>query len=152
MSKLKILAVAFILSLLTFGGYISYGEYRALEDLDVKLSDAAVTMTSLTSAYITLELEFNNPTKSGTPSFRVEFDVYLDNSYLGHGSLPSIAVRAGSTSTQVIIIATGYTTLIDAALSAGVAFRRGEPALAICGTLYGKIFFEIIPVSKVFKT
>lgn len=137
-----------IIALLAFGVYTVYGEREAVMNLEVQIYDVSVPRIGLTSADISVKLRFYNPTQFSTPSFRVEYDIYLADSYIGHGSIPDTKVPASSSIIQTMTITVSY---LDVAKSLIEALIRGDFSVSVKGTVHARLFFDMIPISRSFS-
>lgn len=145
----RVIVILVVSCVLVFGVKTVYGEYEALYRLEFELCDASVSRFGLTSADIEVDLRFNNPTVHDTPPFRAEFNVYLDNGYIGHGNIQETRVLASSSMLRSMTFTLQYINVTKAIVD---ALRNRSSNLTARGTIHTGILFGTVPLSFPFHT
>jgi len=140
----KVIPILVVLCVLSFGGYIVYGEHQAVSNLEFEPYDASVSRLGFTSADIKVKMRLRNPTGYDTPLLQVEFDIYLADVYVGHGGIPEAKVLAESSTVRNMTLTVGFANVTKAVLE---ALRSGSFNLTMSGTVHARILYDIIPVS-----
>lgn len=144
----KILVAIFVLGLIAFASYRIYCEYEAMSNLSVSIFDVSIERIGIRSADLSIILEFRNPTNYDLPVFSVEYDVYINGTYIGHGVTPSTTVKAGEVVRQETRVAVEYW---KAAAEFVKALFEERLTLTIKGKVHVKMLFGLIPIDKEFK-
>lgn len=144
------IGIVVLVVVIVFGfiAYIFTTERTAVQNLEVKLTAAAVTRKGLTSCDIALDLSFHNPTGHNTPPFSSEFDVYIDNHFVGNGSLPETAIPAYSNKTSKVTITFYYANV---AIAVKNAIMEERFTVKVNGSVTGRILVGLITVSRQFS-
>ncbi len=153
MSRRKIflaIIIVVIVGVLGLLGYTIIRERRAVENLKIELVDVSIDRIGLTSCDISYKLKFTNPTEYDTPVFWIDsYSIYINNNYVGAGTLPPTKVPANSTIYKSTKITLEYEKVGGGVVS---AIRAGKFTITIEGVIKAKILFDTIPVSVQFST
>ena len=128
--------------------YRGYCEYEAASSLEIRILDVSIKRVGATSADLSVVLEFRNPTSYDSPVFSAEYDVYIEGTYIGHGSLPPTAVPASGLVVRETTITIEYEKVAKGLIE---ALTRGGLLVTIRGKAHVKALFGLIPITLDFE-
>ena len=144
------LLVLLIVVAIIASAYELYCEYLAAKNLRVEIAGVSIVRVGLASADLDIKLKFTNPTTHETPVFWVDsYQVYINNIYVGSGSLPLMKVPANT----VIYCSTTLTVEYEkAGLAVLQAIKQGSFEVKVEGVVKAKILSNLITISTPFTT
>lgn len=146
--KIALVAVAFVAIALAISIYEMKMETDALKGLAIEAEDISVSRIGLSSADLTIKLKFTNPTNYETPTFWMNYTVYVNGINIGSGSIPPMKVVANSTVYQFATITIEYDKVSAAVVK---ALKQGSFELYIDGEVNAHVLLGLIPFSKTFN-
>lgn len=148
------IAILLVISVIGFAGYVIQCEKLAAESLEISLEDVAVTRVGVTSCDIALRLRFYNPTDHDAPPLSAEYDVYIGDEWVGHGTLSEIRVPAHASMQTDTTITLEYSEVSQAVVQALVwgVFAGEGVDVTIKGVVHARVLFGLIPISVPFET
>ncbi len=143
-----VLAAVVLVGIVGFVSYRVYCEYRAALSLEIRILDVSIKMVRAASADLLIALEFCNPTSYDSPVFAAEYDVYVGDAYVGHGSLPPTVVPAKGLVVQETIVTIEYEKALKGLIE---ELTREGLSVVIKGKAHAKALFGLIPVTLDFE-
>jgi hypothetical protein len=147
-----IVTVGILLSIFVFI-FISYNaDVEALRSIDVSLDKIDLYDIKFTSFKLKLNVNISNPTNNYLSNLSSEFDIYIDENFVGEGDFTNVTIPALSNRSKDIIVTIYYGGLADAVVDIiKNVITNEEFYLTINGELSGNALFGLTKVSQSFQ-
>ena len=139
-----LLILIIILFSLLFIITIYTNNLNTLQNVDVIITDMAISEPKITSCKIILTVEISNPSNYEISDLNSDFEIFLDQNYIGEGNISNISISSNSIIEEEIPIVIYYSRLADATLNTLYNVINGQKTeLTVDGVIYTKIFFNL---------
>jgi len=142
-----VVGIVVLLLLFSSVGYSLYPEYTAAKSLEFDVEGTGEPDPGIESIDIPVEKIFHNPSEYDTPSIEADYDVYIEGTYVGEGSLSLGIVSSEETKVDEQIVTVYYE---DVGTSLAEVLRSGEFVVTIRGEARAYVLYNSIPVSQDF--
>ncbi len=141
--------LVFILIMCVFFIY-RYNEEAAAFRSGVRVTVEKVIPEEVRVTYTRLQLSISiyNPTDETIDDFSSAYDIYIANTPVGSGSIDKLSLPAKTTRTSTSTIIIYYAQVADGVVD---ALTHQNYDLTVSGTIEGKIFFNLLPISEEFS-
>jgi len=139
--------------------YINYqSDINAINNINVSLNKVDVNDIKITSFKLNFNVEIFNPSDRDIIDLSTDFNIYIENNYVGEGNFSNINIPNKTNLSKDIIITVFYDGLADATVDViKKILNEGEFKIEIKGTLYAKALFGLSLIeqnyiaSKIYK-
>jgi hypothetical protein len=141
-----IILVAIIITILFLSFiFITYNsDLEAINNINVKLKDVDIFEASITSFKLKLIVEIINPSDRDIIELSSNFDIFIENNYIGEGNFSNVNIKKNSIINNDIIITIYYSGVAEAVVDViKNIINEGEFNLRINGILYAKALFGL---------
>jgi LEA14-like dessication related protein len=147
MKKIIITIIIVIILIILILGliYINYkSDVEAINNLNVNLNDVDINDIKFSSFKLNFNIEINNPSDRNIVDLSTDFEIYIENNYVGEGDFSNVNIPYNSNINKDVIVTVYYDGLADAAVDIiKNIIDEGEFNLKIEGTIYAKALFGI---------
>ena len=145
MKKFLTIIIILILMMITSLGliYINYSaDIEAINSLNVNLIDVEVDDITYTSFKLNFDVEINNPSDRDIIDLSTEFEIFIEDNYVGEGNFSNVNIPKNSKIINDIVVKIYYNDLTEAVVNIIKSIlNEGKFKLEINGTLYAKALF-----------
>ena len=145
MKKIIITILILIIIIISMLGliYINYkSDVDAINSLNVNLINIKEPYFTDTSFKLNFEVEINNPSDRNIIDLSTDFEIYIEDNYVGEGNFSDVDIQNNSNTSEDVIVTIYYIGLADAAVDIiKNIIKKEEFKLEIKGTLYAKALF-----------
>ena len=140
-----------ILSILSFI-YVNYkSDVEAINDIDISLNNVDIFDLEITSFKLNLDVEIINPSNREINQLSSDFDIYIENKYIGTGNFSNADIQKNSNISKDVIITIYYSGLAEAVVNIiENLISDGEFDLRINGIIYAKALFGMSIIEQTF--
>jgi hypothetical protein len=130
------------ISFLSFIFFNYNSDLEAINNLNVILRDVDIFDASITSFKLKLIVEIINPSNREIIELSSDFDIFIENNYVGEGNFSNVNIQKNSTLNKDIIITIYYSGIAEAVVDIIKNLINAEEFyLKINGILYAKALF-----------
>ena len=143
--------IIIILSILSFI-YVNYkSDVEAINDIDISLNNVDIFDLEITSFKLNLDVEIINPSNREINQLSSDFDIYIENKYIGTGNFSNADIQKNSNISKDVIITIYYSGLAEAVVNViENLISDGEFDLRINGIIYAKALFGMSIIEQTF--
>ena len=142
----SIILIIIIVTILLFSFiFINYNsDFEAINSLNVKLRDVDIFDASIASFKLKLIVEIINPSDRDIIELSSDFEIFIEDNYIGEGNFSNININKNSSENKDIIIIIYYSGIAEAVVDViENIINEGNFNLKINGTLYAKALFGL---------
>ena len=140
-----IILTVIILIILGFLGFTYTADVAALDNAKVSIKDIRFQEIGLTSCKLKIFIEISNPSDRYISGLTADFEVFINENYVGSGSVSRISIPAQSNREKGVTITIFYTNAAEAVID---GIQKGYFDLSINGDASGDVLFGLITVTN----
>jgi len=146
-----VIFIIIILSILSFI-FVNYkSDVEAINDIDISLNNVDIFDLEITSFKLNLDVEIINPSNREINQLSSDFDIYIENKYIGTGNFSNADIQKNSNISKDVIITIYYSGLAEAVVNIiENLISDGEFDLRINGIIYAKALFGMSIIEQIF--
>ena len=147
-----IFTIIIIVSILSFI-FINYkSDVDAINNINVRLDGIDIFNMKITSFKLILKVEILNPSNRTINQLSSNFDIFIENNYIGEGNFSNVNIEKNSNISKDVIITIYYSGLANATIDIiKNLVNEGEFSLKIKGTVYAKALFGMSIIKQTFN-
>jgi len=147
-----IFTIIIIVSILSFI-FINYkSDVDAINNINVRLDGIDIFNMKITSFKLILKVEILNPSNRTINQLSSNFDIFIENNYIGEGNFSNVNIEKNSNISKDVIITIYYSGLANATIDIiKNLVNEGEFSLNIKGTVYAKALFGMSIIKQTFN-
>ena len=132
--------------------FINYNsDVDAINDINISLNNVNIFDPNFQSFKLNLDVEIINPSDREINQLSSDFEIYIENNYIGNGNFSNVDIQRNSNISKSIIITIYYSGLADAAGDIiKNLINEGEFNLRINGTVYAKALYGMSIIEQTF--
>lgn len=128
-----------------------YGDVEALKNVDVSVISAHVSRLGLTNCTLILTLNISNPSSHDISSLSSNFEIFIENISIGHGSFSGVDIKSYDVIQKDITVIVVYSGVAEAAVNVLRNIWNGETSnVKIRGDISGSVLFGLTTFSYSF--
>lgn len=143
-----LILVLFIISFLVLGS-IAISDTSAIDNVDIELENVKIQNLKLQSCELKLTIKISNPNSNTISDLIAEFDIFISNTDVGDGVVTKVSIPPKSYEKSDVFIIIYYADVGHAVIN---GLESGNFELRISGEARINIFFNLIPINKLFST